>query len=299
MEKIETAPKNVLVDIVKRSQKQGMRGVNGSWKEFVNVSNKQLDNRLYDPAKWLPDALIEFLKTFNNASYLNYFAKVVERHEIVEAFKKSTDKLSPEQELFHKTVTHPHYATSYVLPSHKEGWVVIKNSKKLKEPECNTIYAVDCEMVLCDDGTDALVRVCVVDRDLKVKLDELVKPDKRIVDYRTRITGIRARDLEKVTMNLRGVQAFMLKLLSEGAILAGHSLDSDLRALKIDYTRVIDTSFIFNYSSGPIFRRASLNNLCKAVLGSQVRKDGDVHDCLDDTIYTMKLVVAKLNGKGA
>lgn len=48
-----------------------MRGVNGSWKEFVNVSNKQLDNRLYDPAKWLPDGLVEFLKTFNNASYLN------------------------------------------------------------------------------------------------------------------------------------------------------------------------------------------------------------------------------------
>ncbi|XP_076952364.1 small RNA degrading nuclease 3-like [Bidens hawaiensis] len=222
MEKIETAPKNVLVDIVRRSQKQGMRGVNGGWKEFINVYYKQLG----------------------------------------------------------------------------AGWVVTNNRKTFHEPECNTILAVDCEMVLCADGTDALVRVCVVDRDLKVILDELVKPDKKVVDYRSRITGIYAKDLVNVTTKLRDVQEYMKKLLSNGAILAGHSLDSDLRALKIDHTRVIDTSFIFNYCSGPNFQRASLNNLCKAVLGSEVRKDGATHDCLDDARYAMKLVVAKLDGKG-
>lgn len=31
-----------------------------------------------------------------------------------------------------------------------------------------SMVAVDCEMVLCEDGTEALVRVCVVDRDLQV-----------------------------------------------------------------------------------------------------------------------------------
>lgn len=30
------------------------------------------------------------------------------------------------------------------------------------------MLAVDCEMVLCEDGTEGLVRVGVVDRDLKV-----------------------------------------------------------------------------------------------------------------------------------
>lgn len=30
------------------------------------------------------------------------------------------------------------------------------------------MIAVDCEMVLCEDGTEALVRVCVVDRKLEV-----------------------------------------------------------------------------------------------------------------------------------
>ena len=35
-------------------------------------------------------------------------------------------------------------------------------------------------------------------------------------------------------------------------------------ALKLDHTRVIDTSFIFKYSNGSIYRRPSLNKLCKA-----------------------------------
>lgn len=30
------------------------------------------------------------------------------------------------------------------------------------------MLAVDCEMVLCEDGTEALVRVSVVDRNLQV-----------------------------------------------------------------------------------------------------------------------------------
>ena len=30
------------------------------------------------------------------------------------------------------------------------------------------MIAIDCEMVLCEDGTEAVVSVCVVDRDLKV-----------------------------------------------------------------------------------------------------------------------------------
>lgn len=47
-------------------------------------------------------------------------------------------------------------------------WVVTKFSQKSKGPNSNLIYAIDCEMVLCEDGTENLVRVCMVDRDLQV-----------------------------------------------------------------------------------------------------------------------------------
>lgn len=34
--------------------------------------------------------------------------------------------------------------------------------------KCTDMIAVDCEMVLCEDGTEALVKVCAVDRNLEV-----------------------------------------------------------------------------------------------------------------------------------
>lgn len=49
-----------------------------------------------------------------------------------------------------------------------QDWVVTKLKKKSKEMISNVMLAVDCEMVLCEDGTEALVRVCVVDRNLEV-----------------------------------------------------------------------------------------------------------------------------------
>lgn len=295
MEKIENAPKEVLVDIVKLAQKQGMKGSNGGWKDFLRVYDKKVGVSLSDPARRSPDALIAFLKTFSNADDLKFFANVVGKHESVEHIEKKTD-MSPEQELVYKTVGHPQYALHYSFPSHEEGWLVTKRRKKIKAMRSNAMVAVDCEMVLCEDGTDALVRVCVVDRDLEVKLDELVKPDKTVVDYRTNITGVSAKDLEQVTCSLQDIQESMKKLLSRGTILVGHSLNNDLQALKVDHTRAIDTALVFKYWSGSNFRRPSLNDLCKSVLGYELRKEGAPHDCVEDARAAMKLVLAKING---
>lgn len=43
----------------------------------------------------------------------------------------------------------------------------MKSSTVMKSTD---MIAVDCEMVLCDDGTEGLVRVGAVDRHLKVYL---------------------------------------------------------------------------------------------------------------------------------
>lgn len=34
--------------------------------------------------------------------------------------------------------------------------------------ESKSIIAIDCEMVLCEDGSEAPVRICAVDRNLMV-----------------------------------------------------------------------------------------------------------------------------------
>ncbi|XP_026459036.1 small RNA degrading nuclease 5-like [Papaver somniferum] len=127
------------------------------------------------------------------------------------------------------------------------------------------MLSVDCEMVLCEDKTESLVQVCVVNRNLEVKLNELVKLDKPVLDYRTQIHGINAKDLERATCSLEDIQKSMKKLLSDGVVLIGHSLDKDLKALKVDHSRVIDTSLIFKYPEGHTHKRPSLNHLCKIV----------------------------------
>ncbi|XP_059296334.1 small RNA degrading nuclease 3-like isoform X2 [Lycium ferocissimum] len=173
-----------------------------------------------------------------------------------------------------------------------QGWFVTGRSEKSNFIHSKAMVAVDCEMVLCQDHTEALVRICAVDRNLEVKLDEFVNPDKPIADYRTEITGITAEDLDGVTCSLVDVQMSMKKLLSHGTILIGHSLHHDLCALKLDHARVIDISYVFKYRDQPSYRRPSLNSLSKSVLGFELRKKDSPHNCLDDACTAMKLVLA-------
>ena len=53
----------------------------------------------------------------------------------------------------------------------KQGWVITKLPKKSKVMRSNAMVAVDCEMALCEDGTEALVKVCAVDRNLQVLIN--------------------------------------------------------------------------------------------------------------------------------
>lgn len=296
-EKLASAGKDVLVQIVKLAQKRGMKGEKGGWKEFLSVYDKKFGASMSDPAKRNPEALRAFLQTFKSEEDLQFLAKMFKCHsnrELVKQVMKSQDDESPEQRLVRLTLEHPLYPIEYSLPSHEEGWLVTKLGKRSNLKASNTLLAVDCEMVLCEDGTEALVRLCVVDRNLEVKLDEFVKPDKAVADYRTQITDVSEEDLDGVTCSLADVQRSLKRLLSHGTILVGHSLSNDLKALKVDHARVIDTSFIFKYGDGSARRRPSLNDLCKSVLGYELRKKDAPHNCVHDACAAMKLVVAKI-----
>ncbi|XP_015865911.2 small RNA degrading nuclease 3 isoform X6 [Ziziphus jujuba] len=266
-ELIDTAEKKVLVDIVKMVQKRGMKGTKGDWKEFLNSYDKKFGSSLSDPARRSNDVLASFLKTFDKENDLKFLANVMQccsnRKLVDELAKRNPDKETPVQRLVCLTLQHPQYALEYAFPSYEEGWVVTKLCKKSKVRRSDDMVAIDCEMVECVDGTEALVKICVVDRNLEVKLDKLVKPNKGVANYRTEITGITDADLDGVTCSLADIQKSMKKLLSNGTILVGHSVNNDLKVLKVDHAWVIDTSLIFKYSDGPTFRRPSLNNLCK------------------------------------
>ncbi|TQE12129.1 hypothetical protein C1H46_002199 [Malus baccata] len=306
-----TAEKKVLVEIVKLSQKRGMKGDKGDWKQFLSSYDKKFGASLSDPGRRSNDVLTAFLKTLNNEDDLKVLAKVVQCHTTRQAveqlLKNFPENESPEQKLVRATLEHPQYPLDYSFASNDQDWVATKLGKKSKVMTSNAMFAVDCEMVLCEDGSEALVKVCVVDADLQVKLNEFVNPCKEVTDYRSEITGVSASDLDGITCTLKDIQKLLKKLLSDGTILVGHSLCNDLQALKLEHARVIDTAYIYRYSDGPIHRKPSLNNLygrlifpyyfIQSVLGYEVRKQGSPHNCLDDACAAMKLVLAKIKGE--
>lgn len=57
----------------------------------------------------------------------------------------------------------------------EQGWLVMRSKKKSKVMRSTAMVAVDCEMVLCEAGTEALVRICVVDRNLEACVKYIMK----------------------------------------------------------------------------------------------------------------------------
>ncbi|OAA60966.1 RNA exonuclease 4 [Niveomyces insectorum RCEF 264] len=152
------------------------------------------------------------------------------------------------------------------------------------------IYAVDCEMCKAAGDRFVLTRVSVLAWDGTVVLDELVLPDEPIVDYLTPYSGITAAMLAPVTTTLQDVQKRLLALLDARAILVGHSLDSDCKALQLTHPFVVDTSLVYPHPLAPVKKHALrwlaakyLNRTIQAGHGTARGHDSveDARTCLD------------------
>ncbi len=62
-------------------------------------------------------------------------------------------------------------------------------------PRPTPILSLDCEMVETEDG-DALGRASVVNYNGQVVYDKFVRPEKRVVDYRSAISGVTPEKLK-------------------------------------------------------------------------------------------------------
>ncbi|MFH4982831.1 hypothetical protein AB6A40_009540 [Gnathostoma spinigerum] len=165
---------------------------------------------------------------------------------------------------------------------------------KAQEPTCstvlNSVFGMDCEYVGVglDGKDDALARVSIVNSNGDPVYDVYVKPEERVVDYRTEISGIRPRSLVN-GQPFKKVQLEVHKLLA-GKIVVGHALQNDFRVLGLSHTRKLTR----DTSKYPYFRKIcgitktpSLKFLAEKLLGVNIQQ-GE-HDSVVDARVPMKI----------
>ncbi|XP_054458387.1 RNA exonuclease 1 homolog [Anoplopoma fimbria] len=165
-------------------------------------------------------------------------------------------------------------------------------SKALPPDGNGGVFALDCEMCYTKQGLE-LTRVTVIDSELKVIYDTFVKPESKVVDYNTRFSGVTEEDLESATITLRDVQAVLLSMFSAESILIGHSLESDLLALKLIHSTVVDTAIVFPHRIGLPYKRA-LRNLMAEHLKRIIQDNVEGHDSSEDASACMELMFWKI-----
>ncbi|RMX46312.1 hypothetical protein pdam_00000564 [Pocillopora damicornis] len=174
-----------------------------------------------------------------------------------------------------------------------DGFISTKPFKKSKKSPESPMFAIDCEMCKSSLGKE-LTRISLVDESCRVVYDTLVKPPRPIVDYKTEFSGITAEMLENVTTTLTDVQKHLIDILPADAILLGHSLEFDLRALKLYHTRVIDTSLLYGDCQGVPLFKSSLRNLARQHLKKDIQNGESGHCSIEDARTCMELVQLKI-----
>jgi DNA polymerase III epsilon subunit-like protein len=167
------------------------------------------------------------------------------------------------------------------------------------------VLALDCEMCTTHAGKE-LTRCTVVNSRCEVIYDSFCVPENAIIDFNTRYSGIDKTTLVGVTTKLADVQRALLAFITCDHVLVGHSLESDLNALKLVHERVADTSVLFKFvpnfhdprkNRARSYAKYSLRQLAKEYLGRtiQVTATGDVlHDSREDAVTALDLFAVKV-----
>lgn len=155
--------------------------------------------------------------------------------------------------------------------------------------ELGKYVAIDCEMVGVGPGghESALARVSVVDFHGRQVYDSYVRPQERVTDWRTPVSGIAPRDM-RLARAFADVQRDVAALL-DGRILIGHDVRHDLEALRLSHPPrdVRDTAKHAAFKRHANGRKPALRILAQTLLSVDIQSGA--HSSLEDARVTMLL----------
>eukprot|EP00939_MAST-03C_sp_MAST-3C-sp1_P000911 g911.t1 len=160
------------------------------------------------------------------------------------------------------------------------------------------IVAIDCEMCRTEHGLE-LTRATALNWDGDVLLDELVQPERPILDYLTKYSGITEAMMRDVTTSLEDVRDRLMRFIKAETIAIGHSLQCDMKALKLFHRNVLDTAILYPHPAGPP-KRNKLRYITKRFLKRNIQQRGaNGHDSKEDALAALDLVKLKVSRGGS
>ncbi|KAK9373682.1 ribonuclease H-like domain-containing protein [Lipomyces chichibuensis] len=142
--------------------------------------------------------------------------------------------------------------------------------------------SLDCEFVgVGHEGKrSVLARVSIVNYYGAVVMDEFVRPEEKVTDWRTWVSGIRPSDMQNAK-SFKEVQYKVADILKD-RVLVGHAVSNDLKVLMIAHPKrlIRDTSKHAAFRKISKGRAPSLKKVAKEFLGIDIQ--GDEHSSIED-----------------
>ncbi|KAH0786179.1 exonuclease family protein [Histomonas meleagridis] len=155
------------------------------------------------------------------------------------------------------------------------------------------VIGIDCEMIKTTCGEE-LARISCVDENGEIVIDEYFQPVGEVIDYRTQFSGISKETLQSVTLKSTDLLSILSKKADSHTIIIGHSLENDLRAMKIIHDKVIDTALVYN-SDTKYPTKPGLAKLYQKYIKKPFRESGEGHDSAEDARAALELAKNALN----
>ncbi|KAI1498002.1 ribonuclease H-like domain-containing protein [Biscogniauxia marginata] len=169
---------------------------------------------------------------------------------------------------------------------------------------------IDCEMVEVAARRDELVRLCALDFVTgEILIDALVEPTARVIDWRTRVSGVSPAIMSAAKASGSGsgsggvlagwpaARARLLEYVDAGTVLAGHALHHDLKVLGVAHARVVDSAIVTAEAAFPggggskLKRKWGLRNLARELLGLAIQGSPRGHDSVEDALATREVLL--------